>query len=341
MKYRRLDNLEACHLMHDSVMNLLPHSLRMILSQLPIEVQASVEEIRVRELRPLEISYNDQYAFLDDRGQMVLQETLAYRPTRQDCLSLLEQLTNHSLYTFEEELRRGYITIAGGHRVGLAGRTILDQGQVKLIRDVSSFNIRIARDRQDVGKKVMPYLFDPSHRSIHQTLIISPPQQGKTTLIRDLARLVSRGDWGVIGPANRGRKVGIVDERSELAACIKGVPRFDLGPRTDVLDGCPKAEGMMMMIRSLSPDVLVVDEIGRPEDAIAIHEALHAGIRIIATAHGAGYEDARMRPVLKHLMEEGVFNRYVILDRRKGERAPFQVLDRQGKQLSSYQVSKG
>ncbi len=124
-------------------------------------------------------------------------------------------------------------------------------------------------------------------RSIHHTLIISPPQQGKTTLIRDLARLISRGEWGANNVSTSGKKVGVVDERSELAACVKGVPRFDLGPRTDVMDGCPKAEGMMMMIRSLSPDVLIVDEIGRPEDADAIHEAVHTGIRVVATAHGA------------------------------------------------------
>jgi stage III sporulation protein AA len=327
--------------MLDSIMHLLPHSLRLILTRLPIDVQASVEEIRVRESRPLEISYSDRYAFLDEGGQLVNQEVDAYKPTHQDCLSLLEQLTNHSLYTYEEELRRGYITIAGGHRVGLAGRTVLEQGQVKQIRDVSSFNIRIARDIQNVGKAVMPYLFDPILRSIHHTLIISPPQQGKTTLIRDLVRLVSRGEWGQVGTALLGRKVGVVDERSELAACVRGVPRFDLGPRTDILDGCPKAEGMMMMIRSLSPDVLAVDEIGRPEDAAAIHEAIHAGIRLIATAHGADYEDVRLRPILKRLMEEGVFSRYVILERRKGELAPFRVLDRQGKQLPSKHVSKG
>ncbi|NEW06222.1 stage III sporulation protein AA [Paenibacillus sp. SYP-B3998] len=321
--------------MLDSIISLLPHSLRLILSRLPSNVQASVEEIRVRESRPLEISYDDRYAFLDAQGQMVKKEAEAYKPTHQDCISLLEQLTNHSLYTYEEELRRGYITIVGGHRVGLAGRTILEQGRVKQIRDVSSFNIRIARDIEGVGKAIVPFLYDPLVQNIHHTLIISSPQQGKTTLVRDLARLVSRGDWGVIGSAQTGRKVGIVDERSELAACVKGVPKFDMGPRTDILDGCPKAEGMMMMIRSLSPEVLVVDEIGRPEDAIAIHEALHAGIRVMATAHGSDYEDVRLRPVLKLLMEEGVFNRYVILDRRKGEQAPFRVLDRAGRPLVS------
>ncbi|MDR6549345.1 stage III sporulation protein AA [Paenibacillus qinlingensis] len=316
-----------------SISHLLPQNIRFMLSELPPNVQASVEEIRVRELRPLEISWADRYAFVSERGQMITQEALAYKPTRQDCLTLLEMLTNHSLYTFEEELRRGYITVSGGHRVGLAGRTILDQGQVKQIRDVSSFNIRIAREIQGVGQEILPQLVDQNMGNIHHTLIISPPQQGKTTLLRDLARLISRGEWGVRNSSLSGKKVGIVDERSELAACVKGVPRFDLGPRTDVLDGCPKAEGMMMMIRSLSPEVLIVDEIGRSEDADAIHEALHTGIRVLATAHGANYEDIRRRPVLRQLMEEGVFMKYVILQRRRGGSASFRILDQQGKAM--------
>lgn len=324
-----------------SIIHLLPQSFRFLLAELPPDVQASVEEIRVRESRPLEISWSDRYAFIGERGQLVAQEDEAYKPSRQDCLTLLEMLTNHSLYTFEEELRRGYITVAGGHRVGLAGRTVLDQGHVRQIRDVSSFNIRIAREIPGVGREVLRHLFDPLLRNVHHTLIISPPQHGKTTLIRDLARLISRGDWGINNLPAAGKKVGVVDERSELAACVKGVPRFDLGPRTDVMDGCPKAEGMMMMIRSLSPDVLVVDEIGRPEDANAIHEAVHTGIRVIATAHGTDYEDVRRRPVLKQLLEEGVFTRYVILHRRKGAPASYRILDHQGKALELYPERKG
>ncbi|MDD9267509.1 stage III sporulation protein AA [Paenibacillus sp. GCM10023248] len=327
--------------MLNAVLHIFPHTLRVLLSALPQDVQAGVEEVRVRESRPLEISWGDGYAFVDDRGKPVTQEEMAYKPTKQDCHTLLEMLTNHSMYTHEEELRRGYITIAGGHRVGLAGRTVLDQGDVKQIRDVSSFNIRIAREVQGVGRQVLPHLFDPYRRSVHHTLVISPPQQGKTTLIRDLARLISRGEWGAGGLNTSGKKVGVVDERSELAACDKGVPRFDLGPRTDVMDGCPKAEGMMMMIRSLSPDVLIVDEIGRPEDAAAIHEAVHTGIRIVATAHGADYEDVRLRPVLKQLLEEGVFTRYVILHRRKGAPASFRILDRLGQPLELNPMTKG
>ncbi|MBP1989052.1 stage III sporulation protein AA [Paenibacillus eucommiae] len=315
--------------MLESIVAILPPSLRFLVSQLSREVQADLEEIRIRERRPLEICFGNRYSFVSGQGKLVQDEHQAYLPGYEDCSALLELLTNHSLYTFEEQLKKGFITIAGGHRVGLAGRTVLEHGEVKQIRDVSSFNIRIARDVQGVGKPIIPYLYDPEFRSVHHTLVISPPQQGKTTLIRDLARLISRGAWGSMV----GRKVGIIDERSELAACVKGVPRFDLGPRTDVMDGCPKAEGMMMMIRSLSPEVLIVDEIGRAEDATAIYEAMHAGIRVIASAHGAGLSDIRQRPVLQDLIREGVFMRYVTLGRRRGEAASFQVFDGKGQQL--------
>jgi stage III sporulation protein AA len=331
--------------MLDSIMQILPSSLRYLLSQLTREVHAELEEIRIREARPLEIGFNGKYAFLNAAGQLVQHEQEAYKPSHEECTALLELLTNHSLYTFEEELKRGFITITGGHRVGLAGRTILEQGQVKQIRDVSSFNLRVAREVQGVARPVLPFLIDPEGCSIHHTLIISPPQQGKTTLIRDLARLISSGDWGtgIEMASRRGVKVGIVDERSELAACVKGVPRFDLGPRTDVMDGCPKAEGMMMMIRALSPEVLIVDEIGRQEDALAIREALHAGIRVIATAHGTNLDDVQRRPVLKELAEEHVFTRYVVLGRRRGDRASFRVLDSHGRPLqnhSAYRVER-
>jgi stage III sporulation protein AA len=321
--------------MLDSILSILPISLRTIVSRLPQDVQAGLEEIRIRESRPLEIRSHTRHAFVSERGQLVSDEILAFIPGRDDCLSLLELLTNHSLYTFEEELKKGFITIAGGHRVGLAGRTVLEDGRVKQIRDVSFFNIRVARDIQGVGRGVVPYLHDQGTDQIHHTLIISPPGQGKTTLLRDLARLISRGHPEVAGgsAARRGFKVGIVDERSELAACIKGVPRFDLGPRTDVMDGCPKAEGMMMMIRSLSPEVIIVDEIGRAEDAVAIHEALHAGISVIATAHGVDLHNVSKRPTLKELIASQTFARFIILERRRGQEASFRILNGEGKAL--------
>ncbi len=297
--------------------SIFPSSIQELLSKLPEPILDRIEEVRVRQERPLELNYAGQFHYVSRRGVLTDVPHEGYRPTREDGNRLLDFITNHSLYTMEEELRKGYITIQGGHRIGLAGRAVLTKGHVDHLRDITSFNIRIAREMQGVGDSIIPYLLDFRHQTVNHTLIVSPPQHGKTTLIRDLARLMSTGQWRHPEAKWKGLKVGVVDERSEIAGCMKGVPSFDVGPRTDVLDGCPKAEGMMMMIRSMSPDVMLVDEIGRPEDAEAIREALHAGIRVIATAHGGELEDVLRRPVLNKLMSDELFQSYVVL-RRSG-----------------------
>lgn len=297
----------------------LPVSLCDVLERLPEPVRERLEEIRIREGRPLEIGYETRSAFVTPEGAETDDPRLAWRPDRDVCRALLERITRHSLYAMEEELRLGYITVPGGHRIGLAGRTVLENGAVRRLRDVAGFNVRVARERIGCSAGVLPGILDLAAQTVRHTLIVSPPQQGKTTLLRDLARAVSAGDWR--HPAARGwrgRKVGVVDERSEIAACEGGVPTFDLGPRCDVLDACPKAEGVMMLIRSMSPEVVVVDEIGRPEDAAALREALNAGVRVVATAHAAGIDDVLSRPVLRQLAAEGLFHTYVILSRSAG-----------------------
>ncbi|CAM2809824.1 stage III sporulation protein AA [Paenibacillus sediminis] len=296
-------------------LTVIPEPIHSILLNLPKVSLALLEEIRIREGRPLEVNAGGEHSFVTAFGSLTDDAEAAYKPTREVGHKLLDLITNHSLYTMEEELRKGFITIPGGHRIGLAGRTVLSNGQVEHIRDISGFNIRIAREIQGVADSILPHLLDFKQRSVFHTLIVSPPQHGKTTLIRDLARQISNGSWGHPEAKWRGMKVGIVDERSEIAGSLKGVPSFDVGSRTDVMDGCPKAEGMMMMIRSMSPQVLMVDEIGRAEDAEAIAEALHAGIRVIATVHGSDIDELEKRPVLADLMERQLFQMYALLHR--------------------------
>lgn len=305
--------------MAQTMPDLFVYPLRGVLERLPEHVSVTLEEIRIRERRPLEIGYAGRSAFVRPDGTLTGDYRGAYVPGREECRALLERATNHSLYAVEEELRRGYITVSGGHRVGLAGRVVLERGAVAHLRDIAGFNVRIARARAGCASAVLPGLVDPRSRTVRHTLIVSPPQQGKTTLLRDLVRSISSGEWHLPAAADwGGRKVGVVDERSEIAACEAGVPTFDLGPRTDVLDACPKAEGIMMLVRSMSPEVVAVDEIGRPEDAAALHEALHAGVRVLATAHASGLDDVAARPVLAGLAEAGVFGAYVLLSRSGG-----------------------
>ncbi len=196
-----------------------------------------------------------------------------------------------------------------------------------MIRDVSSFNIRIARQKMGIAEPLLSYLYESRWLN---TMVIGPPQTGKTTLLRDVARCMSQG----VGFANiPSCKVGIVDERSEIAGCVKGIPQYEFGPRVDVLDACPKAEGMMMMIRSMSPDILIVDEIGRMEDSEAIMEAVHAGVQLFISAHGFSFDDIRKRPSLKAVMEFGVFERFIELSKAKGPGTVVQVKDREGKPI--------
>jgi stage III sporulation protein AA len=305
--------------MQPAWLNIFPLGLRELLEKLPREAANALEEIRIRENRPLEIGYGGKYAFVLEDGTLTEHHAPAYRPGREICRAMLESVTNHSLYAVEEELKRGFVTVPGGHRIGLAGRTVLEKGAVRHLRDIAAFNVRIARARAGCGASVIPGLLDWEAKTIRHTLIVSPPQQGKTTLLRDLVRCISSGEWHHPGAKSwGGRKVGIVDERSEIAASERGVPTFDVGPRTDVLDACPKAEGLMMMVRSLSPEVVAVDEIGRPEDAAALHDALRAGVRVLATAHAADLADVYARPVLADLVKDGVFGAFVLLSRMGG-----------------------
>ena len=218
----------------------------------------------------------------------------------------MEYIGNYSLYAYEDEIRQGYLTIQGGHRVGIAGKAVIEDGKVRGISPISCINLRISHSVEGCADPVMPYLWEKEE--FCHTLIVSAPRCGKTTLLRDVIRQISDGAGG-----RRGLTVGVVDERSEIAGACRGVAQNRMGIRTDVLDGCPKAEGMMMLIRSMSPEVVAVDEIGTAEDLRALESVLNCGCRILATVHGNSMEDVRQKPLLGDLVERHVFQRYILL----------------------------
>ena len=298
-----------------SVFSYLPPSLREILEQLPPALTRNLEEIRIRQGRPLAIKTDQQDCFIDHRGRAVDMPGGAYQVSAEDLRKTVQLISQNSLYAFEEEFRQGFLTISGGHRVGLAGKAVLDAGILKTLRDIGSLCFRIARAVPGAARNILPYLIDrQSGRSFH-TLIVSPPGAGKTTVLRDMVRLLSCGVPELKLP---GCSLGVVDERGEIAASYGGVPQHDLGPRVDVLDHCPKAVGMLMLLRSMSPQVIATDEIGRRDDVDAVWEMVYTGVSVLATVHATRFEELEQRPYLRDLIAERVFQRYVFLSRRKG-----------------------
>ena len=220
---------------------------------------------------------------------------------------ILGIFSRHSLYAFEDEIRQGFLTIEGGHRVGIAGKAVAGENGLRTIKDISSLNIRLAHEKPGCGDPVLPWLYEDGQ--LRNTLILSPPGAGKTTLLRDVVRQVSNGNQ--YGP---GLQTAVVDERSELGACFKGVPQCDLGMRTDVLDGCPKAQGMLLLLRSMSPQVIAVDELGEETDRRALQKAAACGCGLLATLHGTDETDAAKR--LGESCLRQIFDRIVILKGR-------------------------
>ncbi len=265
-----------------------------------------LQEIRLRTGKPLLFVMAGREYFLSSQGRVSRKPDGAYLPEAADIRQTMEYLGKYSLYAYEEELRQGFLTVQGGHRVGVSGKIILDQNRVKGISHISGINIRFSHQIRGCADAVMPYVI--SGGTVCHTLIISPPRCGKTTLLRDLIRQISNGRG-----AFPGCTVGVVDERSELGGSYLGVPQNDLGIRTDVLDGCPKAEGMMMLIRAMSPAVVAVDELGNYEDIHAIEMTLHSGCKLLATVHGSSIGDIRKKPLLERLMKEHTFERYILL----------------------------
>jgi stage III sporulation protein AA len=310
-------------MLEKDIFPILPLHLRHILSKVPEKLLNSLEEIRMRQARPLMLVIGNQDFMVTAAGNPVTKGQNVYIVSKEDMFKTFQLISQGSVYAIEEELKNGYLTLPGGHRVGITGKTVMEGGGVKTLRFISGFNIRIAREIPGAADKVLPYIIDKEGR-VYNTLILSPPKAGKTTLLRDLIRQLSSG---VEKFHIKGFKVGLVDERSEIACCYEGVPQNDVGTRTDILDGCPKACGIMMLLRSMSPDIIATDEIGRPEDVTAIEEAINAGVTIITTAHAPDVEEIKRRPTVRKLIVRGFFKRLVVLGFSTGVGSLEKVID--------------
>ncbi len=277
------------------------------------EYLQDLEEIRIRVGQPIE--------FLHSTGSRLLKDGLYY-VTMQDVAEMVNYISNYSLYAYKEEVKQGYITIEGGHRVGMAGGAVMEGGELVGIHPVTFLNIRVAHEKKGCACKVLPYICRDD--VIYNTLFFSEPGGGKTTLLRDCIRLLSNGT-----NERNGVKVCVVDERSEIAACHIGVPQNDLGARTDVLCGCTKPAGIQTLLRAMSPQVLAVDELGSESDFLAVEQAVYSGCRVLGTIHAGDITELREKPYLSEWIKRGAFQRYIGIRRKKDGAREYQVFDAQ------------
>ena len=228
-----------------------------------------------------------------------------------DILETLQRICDNSIYTYQNQICNGFITVKGGHRVGISGEVVIKDGQVINISYIYSLNFRIARQVPGCSNTALPYILNVKENTVYNTIILSPPGRGKTTLLRDIVRSISNGIEKV---GFRGIHVGVVDERGEIAAMYKGTPQNDVGKRTDILDNISKDKGLKMLIRAMCPQVVVADEIGTKEDVEAIKYAVTSGVKGIFTAHGANLNDVLLNPILKELYNLNIIERTIFIN---------------------------
>ncbi len=307
------DSLDA-RVLHELADNYMPARIKAAFKGVQVSRAIELEEIRLRGELPLMGVFAGYDRFIGAEGQLSDQPSGALKVTSKELSELFYLLCEQSLYAYQEDIKRGFITLKGGHRAGLCGTVIYQGSQISGMRDISSVSIRLSRQLKGCSMGLFSSIVR-NDSDIYNTLILSPPRCGKTTLLRDICRLISQG----VG-SFKGLRTAVIDERSELAAVYRGVPQNDLGPRTDILDGCRKSEGIEMMLRGMGPHVIIVDELGGTQDAESVKLAWNAGVRLLATAHAFDLEDFKGRFGVGSLAEKEGFERIIVLGINNGKR---------------------
>ena len=300
---------------YNDILRYFPDNIRVVLEN-EINNNLVIEEIRIRNSKPIILKLNNS------------EKIINYIVQTEDVLNILQSICENSIYSYQNQICEGFITIKGGHRIGITGSAVIENNKVKNINYISNLNFRIARQIIGCSNNIIKEIINQEENTIYNTLIVSSPGAGKTTLLRDIIRNLSNGTVEITG-----KNIGVVDERGEIAAMYKGIPQNDLGIRTDIIENIKKSVGMKMLIRSMAPEIIVADEIGSKEDVQEINYAVCSGIKGIFTAHGNSLEDLKLNPAIAELIEKNIFEKLVFLDKKhKGKVNKIYALDKINKE---------
>ncbi len=313
-----------------TALDFLPQRQKNALSRLPEDIISQIYEIRLRAGLPLALSTPDGTIFACASGR-VSRSTCGdmLYATVDDIDYVFNKACMHSVYSHQSEIASGYVITPKGHRIGICGTAVISGGEVSNIREISSLNIRIAKEIKTSAKSLIPIFAS----CLGGLLISGAPACGKTTALRDLVRRISTGEAG------GSRKVAVIDERGEIAAVHGGMPQYDVGPNTDVISGINKADGIMMALRAMSPDEIVIDEIASAEEISALRQSLNAGVRVITTIHSGSIQQLLLRPQMQQIIESCAFSRVVQLSGRGAASHIEEVYDLEEAYAKAYRSS--
>ena len=272
--------------------------LEILMNGKNLKIEENIEEIRIRINRPIILKLRNQDICIN------------YIVTEKDIMQTLEKLCENSLYAYKKQIAEGYITVKGGHRVGITGTGVVEEEKIINLKYISSLNFRIAREVKGCSKNILKEIINQKDNTIYNTIIVAPPGKGKTTILRDIVRNISNGIQEL---SFTGKNCGLIDERGEIAACYRGIPQKDVGIRTDIIENVSKEKGIMMLIRSMAPEVIACDEIGSSQDVQAIEKAVISGVKGIFTMHGKSIDDVKNNKDINKLLEKNILEKIIFI----------------------------